>query len=43
MKAIQEVSANGNFTMVFPAGVAIYTATDVIDITAQVKAALGIK
>lgn len=43
MKAIQEVAANGNFTMVFPAGVAIYTATDVIDITNQVKTHLGIK
>lgn len=41
--AIKKVGANQGFTFVFPKGVAIYAGTDVIDVTDQVKAELGIK
>lgn len=43
VKAIQEVGANNGFLMIFPAGVAAYTATEVVDVTPLVKTHLGIK
>ncbi len=42
IKAIQEVGANNGFTMIFPAGVAYFTSTEVVDITPLVKTHLGI-
>lgn len=43
IKAIREVGTNNGFTMIFPAGLAPFTSTDVIDVTPLVKAQLGIK
>lgn len=43
IKAIQEVGVNNGFTMIFPAGLAPFTSTDVVDVTPMVKAQLGIK
>lgn len=43
INAIKAVGAEGGYTMIFPVGVAIYTATDVVDITPLVKAKLGVK
>lgn len=40
---IKAVGQENNFTAIFPQGVAIYTGTDVIDVTPLVKAKLGIK
>lgn len=42
LNAIKSVGAEGGYTMVFPAGISLYTGTDVIDITDAVKAKLGI-
>lgn len=42
LNAIKSVGAEGQYTMVFPNGVSLYTGTDVIDITDAVKAKLGI-
>lgn len=41
--AIKSVGAEGNFTMIFENVNPLYTGTDVIDVTPQVKAKLGIK
>lgn len=43
LDAIKSVGAEGGYTMVFPAGVSLYTGTDVTDITEAVKLKLGIK
>lgn len=43
MNAIKAVGQENGFTAIFPQGVAIYTGTDVIDITPLVKAKLGIQ
>lgn len=43
INAIQAVGKEGNFTMIFPTGAAVYTATEVVDVTPLVKAKLGIK
>ncbi len=42
LNAIKSVGAEGQYTMVFPNGVSLYTGSDVIDITNAVKAKLGI-
>ena len=42
LNAIKSVGAEGQYTMVFPNGMSLYTGTDVIDITDAVKAKLGI-
>lgn len=42
VNAIKAVGAEGAYTMVLPAGVAIFTGTDVVDITDAVKAKLGL-
>lgn len=42
VNAIKAVGAEKGFTMIFPDGVAVYTGTDVVDVTADVKAKLGI-
>ena len=41
--AITAVGKEGNFTMIFPAGVPAYQAADVVDVTPLVKAKLGVK
>lgn len=41
--AIKAVGANNNFTFILPVGMAIYSGTDVIDVTDMVKAELGVK
>lgn len=41
--AIKSVGAEGNFTMIFENVSPLYTGTDVIDVTPQVKTKLGIK
>lgn len=43
MTAIKAVGAEGGYTMIFPLGSAVYTSTDVQDITPMVKTKLGIK
>ena len=43
MTAIKAVGSENGFTMIFPEGVAAYTATDVQDVTPLVKTKLGIK
>ena len=43
VEAIKAVGQENGFTAIFPEGAAIYTGTDVIDITPLVKAKLGIK
>lgn len=43
MNAIQTVGKEGGYTMVLPQGVAYYTASDVTDLTPQVKTKLGVK
>lgn len=43
INAINAVSKEGNFTLVFPMGVPAYQSTDVIDITPLVKTRLGVK
>lgn len=42
LNAIKSVGAEGQYTMVFPNGVSLYTGSDVIDITNAVKTKLGI-
>lgn len=42
INAIKAVGADKGFTIILPDGVAIYLGTDVIDVTADVKAKLGI-
>lgn len=42
VNAIKSVGAEGGYTMVLPAGIAFYTGTDVVDVTDQVKAKLGL-
>jgi len=42
VNAIKAVGAEKGFTMIFPDGVAVYVGTDVIDVTADVKAKLGL-
>lgn len=42
VNAIKAVGAEGSYSMIFPNGVAIYTGTDIVDITDAVKAKLGI-
>lgn len=42
INAIKAVGAEQGFTMIYPEGVAIYTGTDVIDVTAAVKSKLGL-
>lgn len=41
--AIKSVGAEGNFTMIFENVNPLYTGSDVIDVTSQVKGKLGIK
>lgn len=43
MTAIKAVGSENGFTMIFPEGVAAFTAADVQDVTPLVKAKLGIK
>lgn len=43
MEAINAVGKENGFTAILPIGVAIYTGSDVIDVTPLVKAKLGIK
>lgn len=43
MQAVQAVGAEGSYTFVFEKGQAIYTGSDVADITAAVKSRLGIQ
>ena len=43
MKTITEVGKENGFTAILPLGLALYTGSDVIDITPMVKAKLGIK
>ncbi|MCM1309868.1 MAG: OmpH family outer membrane protein [Bacteroides sp.] len=42
LDAIKAVGAEKGFSMIFPDGVAIYTGTDIIDVTADVKVKLGL-
>lgn len=42
-EAIQAVGQEGNYTFIFPVGVSMYTGKDAIDVTAEVKAKLGVK
>lgn len=41
--AIKSVGQEGSYTMIFPAGVAVYQGTDVVDITPLVRTKLGLK
>lgn len=41
--AIKAVGAEGQFTMILPDGVAVYTGSDVVDITPLVKTKLNLK
>ena len=43
MEAINAVGQEGGFTFIFPDGMASYSGKDVINVTADVKAKLGIK
>ncbi len=43
LNAINSVGAEGNYTMVFENGAAVYVGTDVTDLTPAVKAKLGLK
>lgn len=43
INAIKAVGQENGFTMIFPEGAAIYTATSVVDVTSLVKAKLGVK
>lgn len=43
MEAINAVGKENGFTAILPEGVAIYTGSDVIDVTPLVKAKLGLK
>lgn len=43
MDAIQSVGTEGSYTMVFEKGISLFNGKDVIDVTAQVKAKLGVK
>lgn len=43
INAIKTVGAEGKFTMIFPEGTPAYVSSDVIDVTPQVKAKLGVK
>ena len=43
INAIKAVGAEGGFTMIFPEGVPAYVSGDVQDVTALVKAKLGVK
>lgn len=40
--AIKSVGQEGSFTMIFPAGVAAYQGTDVVDVTPLVRTKLGL-
>lgn len=42
LNAIKAVGSEQGFSMIFPDGVSFYTGSDVIDVTAAVKAKLGI-
>lgn len=42
INAIKAVGAEKGFSMILPDGVAVYTGTDIIDVTADVKTKLGI-
>ncbi len=42
-EALTAVGQEGGYTFIFPVGVAMYTGTDVVDVTAAVKAKLGVK
>lgn len=42
INAIKAVGAEKGFSMILPDGVAIYTGTDVVDVTADVKTKLGL-
>lgn len=41
--ALKAVGQEGNFTFIFPLGVALYNGSDAIDVTADVKTKLGVK
>lgn len=43
LNAINSVGTEGNYTMVFENGAAVYVGTDVTDLTPAVKAKLGLK
>jgi len=43
MDAIQSVGTEGSYTMVFEKGISLFNGKDVADVTAQVKAKLGVK
>jgi outer membrane protein len=43
ISAIKSVGAEGGFTMIFESPMPLYYGTDVVDVTAQVKAKLGVK
>lgn len=43
MTAIQSVGSEGGFTFIFENGASLFTGKDVVDVTAQVKAKLGVK
>lgn len=43
MDAIQSVGTEGGYTMVFEKGISLFNGKDVADVTAQVKAKLGVK
>lgn len=43
LNAIKSVGAEGQYSMVFPNGISLYTGSDIVDITDAVKAKLGIK
>lgn len=42
VNAIKSVGAEGSYSLVLPAGISLYTGSDIIDITDQVKAKLGV-
>ena len=45
LEAIKTVGVEGNYTFIFPndPGLILYQGTEVVDVTAEVKAKLGIK
>lgn len=43
MTAIQSVGTEGGYTFIFESGTMLFTGTEVVDVTATVKAKLGIK
>lgn len=42
INAVKTLGAEQGYTMIFPAGLSVYTGTDVVDVTDAVKAKLGI-